>query len=86
MYSILKKYCFLNIKSCQHILLHQIHKIMIFKIASYNPFNIFVEVVIHLFSGYLMNIKYLFVRFCNIINVFTDTFDLCIYVLHTPNL
>ncbi len=31
--------CFLNIKACQHILLHQIHKIMIFKIASYDPFK-----------------------------------------------
>ncbi len=30
--------CFLNIKACQHILLHQIHKIMIFKKASYDPF------------------------------------------------
>uniref|UniRef100_A0A672KTB1 Eyes absent homolog n=1 Tax=Sinocyclocheilus grahami TaxID=75366 RepID=A0A672KTB1_SINGR len=32
--------CFLNIKACQHILLHQIHKIMIFKKASYDPFKI----------------------------------------------
>ncbi len=32
----------MNIKACQHILLHQIHKIMIFKNASYDPFNIFV--------------------------------------------
>ncbi len=31
--------CFLNIKACQHILLHQIHKIMIFKKASYDPFK-----------------------------------------------
>ncbi len=31
MYSIGKIMCFLNIKACQHILLHQIHKIMIFK-------------------------------------------------------
>ncbi len=31
MYSIWKIRCFLNIKTCQHILLHQIHKIMIFK-------------------------------------------------------
>ncbi len=31
MYSIWKIMCFLNIKACQHILLHQIHKIMIFK-------------------------------------------------------
>ncbi len=30
---------FLNIKACQHILLHQIHKIMIFKKASYDPFK-----------------------------------------------
>ncbi len=28
--------CFLNIKACQHILLHQI---MIFKKALYDPFN-----------------------------------------------
>ncbi len=28
-----------NIKACQHIQLHQIHKIMIFKIASYDPFK-----------------------------------------------
>ncbi len=33
--------CFLNIKACQHILLHQIHKIMIFKKASYDPFKEF---------------------------------------------
>ncbi len=39
MYSIWKLMCFLNIKACQHILLHQIHKIMIFKKASYDPFN-----------------------------------------------
>ncbi len=32
--------CFLNIKACQHILLHQIQKI-IFKIASYDPFNFY---------------------------------------------
>ncbi len=31
--------CFLNIKVCQHIMLHQMHKIMIFKIASYEPFS-----------------------------------------------
>ncbi len=31
--------CFLNIKACQHILLHQKHKIMIFKIESYDPFK-----------------------------------------------
>ncbi len=30
---------FLNIKAFQHILLHQIHKIMIFKITSYDPFK-----------------------------------------------
>ncbi len=30
---------FFNIKACQHILLHQIHKIMIFKKASYDPFK-----------------------------------------------
>ncbi len=35
MYSIWKIMCFLNIKACQHILLHQI---MIFKKASYDPF------------------------------------------------
>ncbi len=29
--------CFFYIKACQHILLHQIHKIMIFKKASYDP-------------------------------------------------
>uniref|UniRef100_A0A671N6Q6 Phosphomannomutase n=1 Tax=Sinocyclocheilus anshuiensis TaxID=1608454 RepID=A0A671N6Q6_9TELE len=40
--------CFLNIKACQHILLHQIHKIMIFKIASYDPFkeiNTFIQLI-----------------------------------------
>ncbi len=36
--------CFLNIKACQHILLHQIHKIMIFKKASYDPFNLFLSI------------------------------------------
>ncbi len=30
---------FFNINACQHILLHQTHKIVIFKIASYDPFN-----------------------------------------------
>ncbi len=30
----------INITACQHIFLHQIHKIMIFKIASYPPFNV----------------------------------------------
>ncbi len=39
MYSIWKIMCFFNIKACQCILLHQIHKIMIFKIASYDPFK-----------------------------------------------
>ncbi len=39
MYSIWKTMCFLNIEACQHILLHQIHKIMIFKKPSYDPFN-----------------------------------------------
>ncbi len=40
--------CFLNIKACQHILLHQIHKITIFKKASYDLFNFsfFILVVI----------------------------------------
>ncbi len=38
MYSICKIMCFLNNKECQHILLHQIHKIVIFKIALYDPF------------------------------------------------
>ncbi len=40
MYSIWKIMCFLNIKACQHILLHQIHKLMIFKKASYDPFKV----------------------------------------------
>ncbi len=31
--------CFMNIKACLHILLHQIHKIMIFKKATYDPFK-----------------------------------------------
>ncbi len=31
--------CFLNIKAWQHILLHKIHKIMIFKKASCDPFK-----------------------------------------------
>ncbi len=51
---------FLNIKACQHILLHQI---MIFKKASYDPFNLRVYVsfwgknaaevreVVHVFKG-----------------------------------
>ncbi len=30
---------FLNIKACQHIMLHQIHKIINFEIASYDPYN-----------------------------------------------
>ncbi len=40
MNSILKIMCFLNIKACQHILLHQIHKIMIFKKASYDHLSV----------------------------------------------
>ncbi len=43
--------CFLNIKACQHILVHQIHKIMIFKIASYDPFKII------FFCGYKIRSK-----------------------------
>ncbi len=40
MYSIQKHYVFFfYIKACQHILLHQIHKIMIFKKASYDHFK-----------------------------------------------
>ncbi len=31
--------CFFTLKACQHILLHQIHKMMIFKKASYDPFK-----------------------------------------------
>ncbi len=37
MYSIWKIMCFLNIKACQHILLHQTHKIMIFKMHHMTP-------------------------------------------------
>ncbi len=47
MYSIWKIMCFLKIKACQHILLHQIHKIMIFKKASYDPFK-YIQYTIHL--------------------------------------
>ncbi len=50
-YSIWKIMCFLNIKSCQHILLHQIHKIMIFKKASYDPFNKLERVPLHFSEG-----------------------------------
>ncbi len=32
--------CFFNIKACQHNLLHQMLKIIIFKQASYDPFNL----------------------------------------------
>ncbi len=39
MYSIGKIMCFFNIKACQHILSHQIHKIITFKKASYDPFK-----------------------------------------------
>ncbi len=45
--------CFLNIKACQHILLHQKHKIMIFKKASYDPFknlNYYFACLIHNFK------------------------------------
>ncbi len=35
----LKNNVFFYIKSYQHIVLHQIHKIMIFKKASYDPFK-----------------------------------------------
>ncbi len=34
-----KKKCFFNIKAYQHILLHQIHKIMIVLKTSYDPFK-----------------------------------------------
>ncbi len=40
MYSIWNIMCFFNINACQHILLHQIHKIKIFKKASYDPFKV----------------------------------------------
>ncbi len=36
---IIFQYLVLYIKACQHILLHQTHKIMIFKKASYDPFK-----------------------------------------------
>ncbi len=36
---------FFFIKACQHILLHQKHKIMIFKKASYDPFNVYLAFV-----------------------------------------
>ncbi len=39
MYSIWKICLFFYIKACQHILLQQKHKIMIFKIASYDLFK-----------------------------------------------
>ncbi len=39
--------CFLNIKAFQHILLHQIHKIMIFKKASYDLFKCFKICFLH---------------------------------------
>ncbi len=38
--------CFLNIKACQHILLHQKHKIMIFKKASYDPFKTWITILL----------------------------------------
>ncbi len=40
MYSIWKTIWFWNIKACQHIILHQIYKILIFTKASYDPFNV----------------------------------------------
>ncbi len=46
MYSIWQIMCFLNIKACQNILLHQI---MIFKKASYDPFKKIVKIV-HMIS------------------------------------
>ncbi len=39
MYIIWKIMWYLNITACQHILLHQIHNIIIFKKASYDPFK-----------------------------------------------
>ncbi len=51
MYSIWKIICFFNIKACQHILLHQIHQIIIFKIASYDPFNILYDNHTKKYSG-----------------------------------
>ncbi len=41
MYSIWKMWVFF-IKACQHILLHQIHKIITFKKASYDSFNVLI--------------------------------------------
>ncbi len=32
--------CFLNLEPNKHITLHQIHKVMFFLAASYDPFNI----------------------------------------------
>ncbi len=40
MYSMWKIMCFLNLKTCKHIALHQIHKIMLFLATSYDPFNV----------------------------------------------
>ncbi len=40
MYSMWKIMCFLNLKPCKHIALHQIHKIMFFLATSYDPFNV----------------------------------------------
>ncbi len=42
MYSIYKKKKKKIIKACQHILLHLIHKIIIFKKASYDSFNVLI--------------------------------------------
>ncbi len=39
---------FFYIKACQHILLHQIHKIIFFKNASYDPFKLVTE---HIFCA-----------------------------------
>ncbi len=45
MYGIRKIMCFLIIKACQHILFcYQIHKIKIFKIATYDLFHLFMIV------------------------------------------
>ncbi len=43
MYSILRIMCFLNIKACQHILLHQMHKIMILKKHHMTPLIVLIN-------------------------------------------
>ncbi len=57
MYNIYVKKSYVFFEACHFILLHEIHKILIFKIASYDPFKCFSNKVLKiLFKIFIWNI------------------------------